>query len=111
MDNMLIELNYSIYYGSGINWQVIVEDYNDTSYTWDTKDISYGNYNIKIGVSDGVNETVWISPQKYLIGEPNNLAFIITLISIITGVGIALIAVLLVKFRILKKPSKDEPIS
>jgi len=110
VDNMLIELNYSIYYGSGINWQAIVKDYNETSYTWNTKDISYGNYNIKIVVSDSVNETVWISPQKYLIGEPSNLIFVVTLISIITGVGVALFAVFLVKFRILKKTSKDEPI-
>lgn len=110
VDNILIELNYSIYYGSGSSWNAIIKDYNKTTYTWNTRNVPGGSYHIKIVVSDGSNDTIWISPQRYIIEDPYSAIIAITLFSVITGAGIALFIFFLVKFRILKKIPKDEPI-
>ncbi|MFX1532204.1 MAG: LVIVD repeat-containing protein [Promethearchaeota archaeon] len=67
IDNLPSELNYSIYYGSENDWHLIIENYKDTTYTWNTTDIQEGNYYIKIVVSDGLANDTWISSDYYSI--------------------------------------------
>ncbi|MFW9971555.1 MAG: hypothetical protein ACFFDF_15275, partial [Candidatus Odinarchaeota archaeon] len=110
VDNNESELKYSIFYGDGIKWSPIITDYDKETYLWNTQSVSDGNYFIKLSVSDGINETSWISSTRYLIRNPLNRILAITIIVTITGVGIALFIFFLIKFRVIKKSRKEEPI-
>ena len=112
VDNLLSELSYNIYYGAGNNWYIIVEDYKDTTYTWDTKDVPEGNYYIKIVVSDGMANDTWISSQIYSIvreDREDQLMNIIIIASSIGG-GIVLIVAGTLFIRARKRKKKILPI-
>ena len=106
-DNVQSDLKYDIYYGDGTSWNVIVANHEENVLIWNTQGITEGDYYIKLVVSDGSNETIWIS-TKYLIRDPflKNLAII--LIVSLTGAGLALFIFFLIKFRKLKTYGKEE---
>ncbi len=110
IDNDTSELRYSIFYGDGSVWVPIVTDYDDETYLWNTQTIPEGNYRIKLSVSDGMNETIWISSTRYHIINPFNTILSITLVATVTGAGVALFVFFLIKFRILKKDRREEPV-
>jgi len=70
IDNDQDDLKYSIYYGDGTSWNVIVANYEEKVHMWNTQGIPEGDYYIRLVVSDGSNETIWISSTKYLIRDP-----------------------------------------
>ncbi|MFW9881400.1 MAG: LVIVD repeat-containing protein, partial [Candidatus Thorarchaeota archaeon] len=95
IDNLPSELNYSIYYGSDSDWSLIVEDYKNTSYTWDTTHIKEGNYYIRIDVNDGLANDTWISTEFYSISRAGEspLIYIIIISSCVMGgvvIGVAI---------------------
>ena len=108
IDNDLGDLNYNMYYGDGTSWNVIVANHEEKVYTWNTQGIPEGDYYIKLVVSDGSNETIWISSTKYLIRDQflKNLA--IVLMVTLTGAVLAFFVFFLIKFRKLKTYDKEE---
>jgi hypothetical protein len=110
IDNDQSDLKYNIYYGDGTSWNTIVANHEEKVYIWNTQGIPEGDYYIKLIVSDGSNETIWISSTKYLIRDPFLQSLAIVLISTITGAALALFVFFLIKFRILKKHGKEEAI-
>ena len=108
VDNLLSELNYSIYYGGVNNWHLIIEDYKNTTYSWETKDVPDGNYYIKIIASDGLANNIWISPESYSIIHETPFLNPLT-ISLIAGGGAGLILIVAIVIRARKR--KKEPLS
>ncbi|MFX1490245.1 MAG: hypothetical protein ACFFBI_13925, partial [Promethearchaeota archaeon] len=107
VDNLLSELNFSIYYGSGNNWHRIIENYKDTTYTWETKNVPDGKYYIKIIVSDGIDNSTWISPESYSIMHESPFLNPIT-IGLIAGGCVGLVIIIALVIRAKRK--KKEPI-
>ena len=108
VDNLLSQLNYSIFYGSENNWHLLIENYKDLTYSWDTENVAEGNYYIKIVVSDGLDNSTWISVESYSIIHEleSSLVDIIILSVIFSGViGVSIITILL--FRARMKRRKD----
>ena len=106
VDNLLSELNYSIYYGTDNNWHLIIENYKDTTYTWNTKDVPEGNYYIRIIVSDGLANETWISPEMYSIKHKDEspiINIIIITSSIGGGIGLSVFIALYIRARKRKK--------
>ena len=95
------ELNYSIYYGTNNNWHLIIENYKDTTYTWNTTDIHEGNYYIRLVVSDGLANDTWISSEVYLINRKSEspLIYIIIISSCVVAGVIAGVVIYMFKRR------------
>ena len=110
IDNDQSDLKYNIYYGDGTSWNIIVANHEEKVHIWNTQGIPEGDYYIKLVVSDGSNETIWISSTKYLIRDSFLKIIAIVLMSTITGAGLALFVFFLIKFRILKKHDKGEAV-
>jgi len=110
IDNDQNDLKYNIYYGDGASWNLIVANQEEKVHIWNTQGIPEGDYYIKLVVSDGSNESIWISPTRYLIRDPFLKNLVIVLLSTITVAGLALFVYFLIKFRILKKPRKGEAV-
>ena len=110
VDNILSELNYSIYYGVMDNWHLIIEEYKDTAYTWETNDVPFGKYYIKIIVSDGLENSTWISPESYWIKHERPLLNPIT-IAIIVGEGAGLIVIVSLMIRANRRKKEPLPIT
>jgi len=108
IDNDQDDLKYSIYYGDGTSWNVIVANYEEKVHMWNTQGIPEGDYYIRLVVSDGSNETIWISSTKYLIRDPFLKILVLVIMSTLTGTGLALFVFFLIKFRKLKKYGKGE---
>lgn len=108
VDNSQSDLNYSIYYGDRNNWNLIIKDYEEKVYLWNTQEILEGDYFIKLVVSDGTNESAWISSEKYSIRSDFSIIVGITLISIIASIGVGLGVYFLIKLKIIKGKNKDE---
>ena len=108
VDNLLSDLNYSIFYGSNNNWHPIIENNKELTYRWDTKNVAAGNYYIKIIVSDGLDNSTWISAISYPIIHPtdSSLVDIIILSLIFSGViGLGIFTTLV----ILKARKRGKP--
>ena len=110
IDNDQGDLKYNIYYGDGTDWNIIVADHEEKVYDWNTQGIPEGDYYIKLVVSDGFNETIWISSTKYLIIDPFLKILAIVLMSVITGAVLFFVLFFFFKFRILKKHGKGEAV-
>ena len=110
VDNLLSELNFSIYYGSGNNWHRLIKNYRETTYTWKTNNVPDGNYYIKIVVSDGINNSTWISSESYLIMHEGPLLNPVTIGLIISG-GIGLVIILVLVIRAKKRKKEPLPIT
>ncbi|MFW9943261.1 MAG: hypothetical protein ACFFFT_19655, partial [Candidatus Thorarchaeota archaeon] len=110
VDNLPSDLNYSIYYGTEDDWHLIIENYKDTTYSWNTTDIQEGNYYIKIVVSDGLANDTWVSPNFYSIRRKSETTFIesplfyIIIVSSCVGAGV-IIGVGIYAFK--RRKSKD----
>lgn len=109
VDNLLSELSYSIYYGRVNKWNLIIEDFKDTSYRWETIDVPDGNYYIKIIVSDGLANNTWISPESYSIGDEKPELNPIT-IALIAGGGTGLVVIVALLIRARKRKKGPLPI-
>jgi len=105
IDNLDSELNYSIYYGTENNWHLIVENYKDTTYTWNTTHIHEGNYYIRIVVSDGLANDTWISSKIYSIRHESESPFIY--IIIISSCVVAGVIIGVVIYTVKRRKSKD----
>ncbi|MFX1279734.1 MAG: LVIVD repeat-containing protein [Promethearchaeota archaeon] len=105
VDNSSSQLNYNIYYGKDDDWYLIIENYKDTSYTWNTAHIKEGNYYIKLIVSDGLVNNTWTSSQAYSIrhkGESPLIYIIIIASCVSAGVIIGVVI-----YRVKRRKSKD----
>ncbi|MFX1355428.1 MAG: hypothetical protein ACFFGP_15855, partial [Promethearchaeota archaeon] len=109
VDNLISELNFSIYYGSGNNWHLIVENYKELTYEWDVSDIPQGVYYIKILVSDGIDNSTWISTQPYMISRDSSLITLIVIFTVFGG-GIGLSITIAIYSRRRKRKKTFLPI-
>ncbi len=101
IDNLPSELNYYIYYGTDNDWHLIIENYKDTTYTWNTTHIQEGNYYIRIDVSDGLANDTWISSEIYSVKRKSEspLIYIIIISSCVVAGVISGVVIYTVKRR------------
>jgi len=109
VDNLISELNYSIFYGSGNDWNLIIENYKELAYEWDISTIPQGVYYIKILVSDGIDNSTWISTRYYTIGRDSSLIPLIVIFTVFGG-GIGLSITIAIYSRIRKRKKKFLPV-
>lgn len=107
IDNPQSDLSYEIYYGAGENWKLIIANLDVTNYTWHTGMIPDGEYHIKIIVSDGIDNSIWISPIKYSIKGNFPFRYDIIIIATITAVLSVGVGIILYKIRLLKRKNKQ----